>query len=207
MDRKPLKILLILGTILMVILLVASPLLHSVFGPAVRAIQAASAATGGSSSLAQFRAFLPFIAKSYPTVLNFEALHRQALTVPVEQCIACHGDRAEERSLSPDYPTPHRIHLTDALLKFQCTSCHRSVDLREGSAASLRRQVDVELCVKCHSPFPSVMQPEWQNLDCTTCHADWQDRMVGVTYINMDAITAQDCLKCHGGHPWYQERR
>ena len=23
--------------------------------------------------------------------------------------------------------------------------------------------------------------------------------------VNLDAITADDCLTCHGGHPWYQE--
>jgi len=88
----------------------------------------------------------------------------------------------------------------------ECITCHKSVDLLQGSAASLRRQVAVELCATCHSPFPSVMQSDQQKLDCTSCHADWQKRMSKATWVNLNAITAKDCLKCHGGAAWYQRR-
>jgi hypothetical protein len=32
-----------------------------------------------------------------------------------------------------------------------CVDCHASVDLREGSAAALRKQVDSQICAGCHS--------------------------------------------------------
>ena len=88
----------------------------------------------------------------------------------------------------------------------QNTTCHQRVDLAEGSATGLRRQVDVELCATCHSPFPSEMDASFKDQDCTTCHADWQEKMQGATVVKLEAITAEDCLTCHGGHPWYQEK-
>jgi len=142
-----------------------------------------------------------------PIPPNLEALHAEAASVPAERCIECHGDKAVEESLDAQYPTAHRVHLTSSLLNVGCTDCHQRVDLLQGSAASLRKQVDVALCATCHSPFPDEMQPEWQDMDCTTCHQDWQEKMAGATLVNLDAITAQDCLKCHGGAAWYQERR
>lgn len=138
--------------------------------------------------------------------VNLQALHLEAGSLQAEQCIACHGNKAEETSLSDEVATPHNVHLTNELLKFQCTTCHQQVDLAGGSATSLRRQVDVDLCAKCHSPFPSKMDAGFKELDCTTCHGDWQTKMEEVSAIvNLDAITADVCLTCHGGHPWYQQ--
>lgn len=132
-------------------------------------------------------------------------LHRAAAKVDPSQCISCHGNKAEEESLSTEVEPPHRIHLTNELLTLQCTTCHTSVDLTGGSAASLRKQVDVKLCAKCHSPFPSEMDASFKELDCTTCHGDWQEKMKEVsTIVNLAAITPDDCLTCHGEHPWYQ---
>lgn len=142
-----------------------------------------------------------------PAPPNLEALHMEAASLSAEQCVACHGNKAEEQSLDPDQPTAHSVHLNSELLSLNCTDCHQKVDLLQGSAAGLRRQVSEELCATCHSPFPSKMQPEWQNMDCTTCHQDWQEKMAGVSVVNLEATTAEDCLKCHGGAAWYQERR
>lgn len=205
MRQQSLKIMLTLGTIVIVVLwLVAGPLvLDNLAGPghANWAIRAAPGSQGTSVTV-----YLPVIMRNAP-LPNLPILHQEASTVPVERCIQCHGDKAREESQDPLYPTAHRVHLTSALLNVECTTCHQSADLLQGSAASLRKQVDVELCATCHSPFPSMMQPAWKNLDCTTCHSDWQERMAEATLVNLDAITAQDCLKCHGGAAWYQERR
>ena len=100
-----------------------------------------------------------------PAAVNLQALHLEAGSLQAEQCIGCHGNKAEETSLSDEVATPHNIHLTNELLKFQCNTCHQQVDLTEGSANSLRRQVDVELCAKCHSPFPSEMDSGFKELD------------------------------------------
>jgi nitrate/TMAO reductase-like tetraheme cytochrome c subunit len=207
MRKTPLHVTLVLGVAATITLvLVITPL---VLGGVVNT----GAAQWAIRAASQHMAYLPVILRGSEIgpppvpVRSLETLHLEASTLTPAQCIGCHGDKAAEVSLDPAYPTAHREHLTSDLLNVDCTTCHQSVDLLQGSAASLRKQVDVELCATCHSPFPSVMQPEWQNLDCTSCHADWQDRMSEVTLVNLDAITAQDCLKCHGGAVWYQERR
>ncbi|MFQ5858022.1 MAG: cytochrome c3 family protein [Anaerolineae bacterium] len=207
MGKTPSKAALILGTVVTVTLvLILTPLvLAGVLGtgPAPWTIGAAPAGRAALEGVA----YLPLILKGFRGTPPLETMHIEAATLTPAWCIACHGNKADEVSLDPAYPTAHRVHLTSALLILECTTCHQSVDLLQGSAASLRKQVDVELCATCHSPFPSVMQSEWQNLDCTGCHANWQERMARATLVNLDAITAQDCLKCHGGAAWYQERR
>jgi len=219
MSQQTLKIPLTLGiTVIVTVLLMVGPLaLDAVLssGRVDWVIRAAPVLQGTPQPMI----YLPIVLrnaefKPSPTptptatvVPGLLTLHLEASAVSPEQCIQCHGNKADERSLDPVFPTAHRVHLTSGLLNFQCTACHQSVDLLQGSATSLRKQVDVGLCATCHSPFPSVMQPAWRNLDCTTCHANWQTRMAGATYVNLGAITAQDCLKCHGGAAWYQERR
>jgi hypothetical protein len=45
-----------------------------------------------------------------------------------------------------------RLHLESKLeTPKNCADCHPSVDLREDSAGSLRKQVDPQLCAGCHS--------------------------------------------------------
>lgn len=219
MSQQTLKIPLVLATIVIValVLMVGPLVLDTALSPG-RADWTIVAAPGFQGS-PQPMVYLPVVLRNAefkplptptPTATvqpSLETLHQAAATVSPERCIQCHGNKADERSLDPTYPTAHRVHLTSTLLNVTCTTCHQSVDLLQGSAASLRRQVDVELCATCHSPFPSVMQPAWRNLDCTTCHANWQTRMAGATLVNLSAVTAQDCLKCHGGAAWYQERR
>lgn len=206
MRKTPLHVTLILGVAatITLVLVIAPLIVGSVVntGVAQWAIRAAS----------QHMAYLPVVLRGSeigppPTpVRSLETLHLEASTLTTAQCIGCHGNKADEVSLDPTFPTAHRVHLTSTLLNVKCITCHQRVDLLQGSAASLRRQVDVELCATCHSPFPSVMQPAWRNLDCTTCHSNWRERMSEVTLVNLDAITAQDCLKCHGGAAWYQRR-
>lgn len=219
MSQQTHKIPLTLGimVIVTVLLMAGPPVLDTALSPG-RAGWAIRAAPELQGTL-QPRVYLPVVLrnaefKPSPTptptataVPGLLTLHREASTVPPEQCIQCHGNKTDEQSLDPVFPTAHRVHLTSSLLNFQCTACHQSVDVLWGSAASLRKQVNVTLCATCHSPFPSVMQPAWRNLDCTTCHANWQTRMAGATFVNLGAITAQDCLKCHGGAAWYLERR
>ncbi|MFQ6001536.1 MAG: cytochrome c3 family protein [Anaerolineae bacterium] len=136
---------------------------------------------------------------------NLVTLHLEATTITAQECIACHGSRTEETSLDEEVAPPHVVHLTSPFLSITCTDCHSSIDLREGSAAGLRRQVDVDLCAQCHSPFPETMDISFKDTDCTTCHGDWQERMDS-PLVDESAVTSEDCLLCHGGQPWYESR-
>lgn len=80
---------------------------------------------------------------------NLIVLHRNAKGVKSSQCINCHGDKGKDVSLEPKIPPAHAIHV--GTLKLECNGCHKSVDLRERSAAGLRRQVDVKTCTACHN--------------------------------------------------------
>lgn len=79
-------------------------------------------------------------------------LHKDLTKVATEQCINCHGNKADEKSLQADIKTPHAIHIP--LFK-SCSLCHKSADLLQGSAGALRRQVDPQTCFGCHGPNPS----------------------------------------------------
>ncbi|MHB9111149.1 MAG: cytochrome c3 family protein [Thermoleophilia bacterium] len=133
--------------------------------------------------------------------------HGNASSHQYSECISCHGDRTDEQSLydaafGQYFDGPHKVHLTSDQLSFTCTQCHESVDIREESAASVRKQVSME-CSKCHSPFPTSMRPEWASQDCTACHTDWQSRHSSDPSINTANIGAADCIGCHGGRSWY----
>jgi|GEM_PF-1439375 len=83
---------------------------------------------------------------------NLIALHRGAENVPQKECLSCHGAILEETTGNRKIKTMHRLHLESRRdTPKTCSSCHRSVDLREGSAGALRKQVDPAVCVECHS--------------------------------------------------------
>ncbi|MFQ6088767.1 MAG: cytochrome c3 family protein [Candidatus Methanofastidiosia archaeon] len=138
---------------------------------------------------------------------NLYTLHLNALSLESRECIDCHGDKSQETSLKEGVETPHKIHLTSEILNFECVTCHQKVDIQEGSAASLRRQVDVEFCAKCHSEFSEEMDVSYKEKDCIKCHSDWKEKMGELTFVNLESIQKTDCLKCHGGLPWYGEGR
>lgn len=85
--------------------------------------------------------------------INLTTLHDgrdQSFTV--DNCQACHNDRKHEISTDPAIRPWHamRIHSSTA-----CTWCHRNVDLSNHSGGTIRKQVNVALCVGCHPRFPS----------------------------------------------------
>lgn len=133
---------------------------------------------------------------------NLIPVHLNAASVSSEKCKGCH-DVTKETSLKPDIKTAHVVHLSSGILKFECNTCHKSVDLNEISSASLRRQVDPEFCTTCHSPFSTKMEPANKDKDCTVCHSNWKEKMAGATFVNLSAVTSKDCYGCHGGRAWY----
>lgn len=85
--------------------------------------------------------------------LNLDALHDgRNGAFAVDNCKACHNDRRYEISTEPGIRPWHAIktHASQP-----CTWCHRTVDLTNYSGGTLRKQVNVALCVDCHPRFPS----------------------------------------------------
>ena len=83
---------------------------------------------------------------------NLVAQHANPGKASNKECLACHAQIATGVSLNRKIKTYHRLHLESKLTTpKECGGCHQTIDLRDGSAAALRKQVDPELCAGCHS--------------------------------------------------------
>ena len=83
---------------------------------------------------------------------NLVDLHKNAAKLSNKECLSCHGSVLKEVSLNKKYKMFHRVHLESKLATpKQCADCHQSIDLRESSAATLRKEVDSQICASCHS--------------------------------------------------------
>jgi nitrate/TMAO reductase-like tetraheme cytochrome c subunit len=83
---------------------------------------------------------------------NLIELHKNAGNLSNKECLACHPSIKKDISLNKNFKTFMRLHLESKLdTPKNCSDCHQSVDLREDSAASLRKQVDPQICAGCHS--------------------------------------------------------
>ncbi len=83
---------------------------------------------------------------------NLIELHKNAGNRSNKECLACHSSIKKDVSLNKNFKTFMRLHLESKLeTPKNCADCHPSVDLREDSAGSLRKQVDPQLCAGCHS--------------------------------------------------------
>jgi hypothetical protein len=82
---------------------------------------------------------------------NLVELHKNAGGLSNKECLSCHSDITKRVTLKKKIKTFHRLHLESKRdTPKECSDCHRSVDLREGSAAALRKQVDPAICQGCH---------------------------------------------------------
>lgn len=82
---------------------------------------------------------------------NLIELHKNASTATNKQCLACHPNILRDKTSNPNFRTFHRVHLQSKLATpKKCSDCHVSVDLREGSAGNLRKQVEPSICAGCH---------------------------------------------------------
>ncbi len=83
---------------------------------------------------------------------NLVDLHKNAGKLSNKECLACHAKIKKETPKNKKYKMFHRVHLESKLsTPKNCSDCHQSVDLRNGSAANLRKQVDPRICAGCHS--------------------------------------------------------
>jgi hypothetical protein len=82
---------------------------------------------------------------------NLVDVHKNAGKMSNKECLACHAKIKTDVSLNQKFKTFHRVHLESKLeTPKDCLNCHQFVDLREGSGASLRKQVDPQICAGCH---------------------------------------------------------
>ncbi len=83
---------------------------------------------------------------------NLVELHKNAGKMSNKECLACHAKIKTDVTLNKKFKTYHRVHLESKLdTPKNCSDCHQSVDVRNGSAAALRKQVDPQICAGCHS--------------------------------------------------------
>lgn len=95
---------------------------------------------------------LMFVSVAAAAEKNLIEMHKDAGKMSNKECLACHAKIKKEVSLNEKFKTLHRLHLESKLATpKKCADCHQSVDLREGSASALRKQVDPQLCAGCHS--------------------------------------------------------
>lgn len=83
---------------------------------------------------------------------NIIELHKNTGKLSNKECFTCHTKIKQDVPLNKKFKTFHRVHLESKLeTPKNCADCHQSVDLREDSAGSLRKQVDPQICAGCHS--------------------------------------------------------
>lgn len=93
-----------------------------------------------------------FASVTQATEKNLVELHKNAGKMSNKECLTCHAKITKDVSLDPRFKMFHRVHLESKLATPKnCVDCHSTVDLREGSAAALRKQVDSQICAGCHS--------------------------------------------------------
>jgi cytochrome c553 len=94
---------------------------------------------------------------------NLLALHDSVSADYDPECIKCHGTKLNEKSLQRSVPSFHAA-MVPEIPGYQggtdkdCQYCHKSVDLLQQSAGTLRRNVKVEACTSCHGPAGPAKQ-------------------------------------------------
>jgi hypothetical protein len=89
------------------------------------------------------------------TEQNFISLHDSSSPQYDSDCVSCHADILTRQSQDPSISDAHVAMLpwtSGATNNDKCVFCHESVDVLQKSSATVRRSVDVELCIECHGP-------------------------------------------------------
>lgn len=84
-----------------------------------------------------------------PYTFVYKIEHIEVIEKDSRRCQACHGSMRQSRDGEPLFPL-HQAMLTAEMLVFNCTDCHKTVDLgvRDPSGPTIR--VDRTQCTRCH---------------------------------------------------------
>ena len=140
-------------------------------------------------------------------------LHKNSTTTATGICVACHGNVATSKSLSPStVVTAHKLHMRSPqrLARFvMCTTCHKSTDKINDSGANLRKQVASQMCLACHGQFRTTGVSQHtgytvaSNCLAAGCHNSRAevraDHRADHAPVTAKAARAQYCADCHGG--------
>lgn len=143
-----------------------------------------------------------------PTLIQ---MHQTAGQFDESFCIDCHEDTLGDSDPPAEFASPHLLHFDSELLNFQCVDCHQVVDISQGTAGGLRKQVSPILCANCHRTITHQFAAVYEENSCEDCHEDWltqkERNSFTASVINLDAITSDDCAVCHGGLGLFQFAR
>jgi mono/diheme cytochrome c family protein len=124
---------------------------------------------------------------------NIIAIHDSSSDEYKKNCSECHADIPLAQSLEPSIALAAHVAMFDFAPgkpgdDKQCIWCHRTVDLVQGSAGNLRKQVDATLCTMCHGPAGpgkkfyqadlALDGPALYDLACAACHRNPENSQV-----------------------------
>ncbi len=123
---------------------------------------------------------------------NLISLHDKNSPQYDKNCTNCHAAILVEESLDPSILTAHTSMLFETPGENdneKCGWCHRTVDLVQGSAGNLRKQVKADLCAVCHGDDFGEAKRYYQTsitdgeilyeLTCAFCHNNLANSEVG----------------------------
>jgi len=90
--------------------------------------------------------------------LDLAAIHDAGSPSYQKNCLRCHGDTMKKTTLDRKIKNAHAAMVPFApgysakagATNEVCATCHEKVDVLEHSAAQVRRNVSVDICVACH---------------------------------------------------------
>jgi mono/diheme cytochrome c family protein len=131
---------------------------------------------------------------------NIIAIHDSGSDEYNKKCSECHADIRNGQSLEPSIPAAHVAMFDFAPGKpgddKQCVWCHRTVDLVQGSAGNIRKQVDATLCTMCHGPFERIMSFK-EEPDLTVTATQFYRAGLSPTDPDGPALYDLACAACH----------
>ncbi len=102
-----------------------------------------------------------------PSRGNLRAVHNSSSSQYDRDCQKCHEQILKRTTLDSRFPEAHQAMIpfisgqpiAAGVSNDTCIACHASVDFDNRSAASIRKQVDVEICAGCHGARGVEAQP------------------------------------------------